>query len=160
MDNLVLGLSVSIAVVLIFLMTSWKDPNKNSVNGMHNHPKNVEVDNNILNESEFGTGVQNRKMEARQADLAGIESYDDYNSVAQYMSIEPEVYASHNNYTNDINSSTTGPSTLSVTDHPNDINPWLVRKPFYHDAFPQPGARVESSEYPDQMRKKTFYPIG
>lgn len=117
-------------------------------------------DENILEHAEYGQAVENNNMIERQAQLTDLKSYDDYNSVVQFMSLDPDVYDSHNKYTVDMGNSTTGASMLSTTDHPNDINPWILRKPNYHDAFVQPGARQEPSEYPDQMREKTYYVIG
>lgn len=164
MDNVVLGLSVAIAVVLVLLLSCWKGKPKKQAPA-----KSVAVapalscnkkDEDIIDKAQYGTGVDNRQAANRYSNLNNLQGYDDYNSVAQYMSLEPEVYDSHNRYADDMNRSTGGASLMSVRDDPNDLVPWVARKPFYQDVYVQPGARQEHSEYPDQMREKTYYVIG
>jgi hypothetical protein len=165
MENVVLGLSVAVAVVLVLLLSCWKsDKPKKRVNTCAADRVASQAaaasDVNIDNKARTGTAVLNREASNRYGELLDLERYDDFNSVAQFMSLEPEVYDSHSRYAKDMGRSTSGPSMMSERDDPNDTVPWVARKPDYQGAFVQPGARQEHSEYPDQMRPKTYYVIG
>lgn len=110
--------------------------------------------------STWGTGVLNRQMDAQYAMLKGLQGYGDYNEVAQLTSLEPEVYASHASFTNDLGITNKGASTLTVRSDPNDVNPWIgLRRPDYHSVYTMCDARVDSSESPDQMFAQTRYLI-
>jgi hypothetical protein len=168
MENVVIALGITIAVVLVLLLSCWKGNKNKKINAQMQKPaprrssasrRRYRDDNDILNMSEYGSGVYSRNANNRYSDLKDVQGYGDYNSVAQYMSVEPEVYDSHSKYSKDMGRSTSGPSSLSVRDDPNDVVPWVVRKPFYQDSYVQQGARQEHSEYPDQMRNKTYYVI-
>ncbi len=97
----------------------------------------------------------------RYSRLKQLDSYEDYNSVAQAISVEPDVHESHAKYSKDMSRSASGASTLSVRDDPNDIVPWIgLRKPKYQEVYAMPGARVVHSEHPDQMRVASHYTVG
>lgn len=160
MDNVVLALSVSIAVVLLLLVSCWKGNKKKSArrssNSQAQHRQAYDEQ-----ESKTGTGLLNRRADQRLNELSNMSGYDDYSQVAQYMSVEPEVYESHSRYSSDMNRSTSGPSYMSERDDPNDVVPWVgLRKPKYQDAYAGDDARVDHSESPDQMRKPSYYMIG
>jgi hypothetical protein len=163
MDNVVLGLSVAIAAVVILLLSCW-DSKKKHTSKQASKPVNYPRPSQgqpAPERSDWGTGVQNSEFRDRYKDLTNLAAYDDYNAVAQYMSIEPEVYESHSRYSEDMGRSTSGASMLPVRDDPNDVVPWVgLRKPRYHEAYANPGARQEHSEIPDQMRGNSFYCIG
>jgi hypothetical protein len=153
MDNVVLGLSIAIAIVLVLLLTCWdKSPKKKGSKQQSRKPRPAR-------KSEYG--ARNRAGKDRYEDLKDLAGYDDYNQVAQYMSVEPEVFESHSMYTADMNRSTSGPSMLSERDDPNDVVPWVgLRKPRYRDVYASGAARQEHSEHPSQMRENTSYCIG
>lgn len=110
--------------------------------------------------STWGTGVLNRQMDAQYSMLKGLTGYDDYSQVVQLTSLEPEVYASHAAFTNDLGITNKGASTLTVRSDPNDVNPWIgLRRPDYHSVYTMCDARVDSSESPDQMFAQTRYLI-
>ncbi len=164
MDNVVLGLSVAVAVVLVLLLSCWKGdkPKKNTARSCASAvaaskiaaEKEAEVD---LNKAPYGTAVLNNKGNNRYGELMDLEGYDDYSSVAAFMSLEPEVFDSHSTYSKDMGRSTAGASMMSECSHSSDVNPWVVRRPDYQGAYAQPGVRTEHSEYPDQMPVKPHY---
>jgi hypothetical protein len=160
MDTVVLGLSVAIAAVVILLLSCWKT--KPVAKGSSRAAAQVVRQRGAApQKSDWGSGVKNRESADRYRDLADLNGYDDYNSVAQYMSIEPEVYESHSRYSEDMGRSTSGASMMPVRDDPNDVVPWVgLRKPKYQDAYSNPGARQEPSDIPDQMRSNSFYCVG
>lgn len=163
MDNVVIGLSVAIAAVVILLLSCWN--NKKKHNSKRTAPKLMvkpkAQGQPAPERSEWGTGVQNAEFRDRYKDLTNLAAYDDYNAVAQYMSVEPEVYESHSRYSEDMGRSTSGASMLPVRDDPNDVVPWVgLRKPRYQDVYSNPGARQEHSEIPDQMRSNSYYCVG
>jgi len=162
MDNVVLALSVSIAVVLLLLVSCWKSDKKKSARKSPARAQYAPLKQEQSDQvSTTGTGLVNRRADARLNELSSLSGYDDYGQVAQYMSVEPEVYESHSRYSSDMNRSTSGPSYMSERDDPNDVVPWVgLRKPKYQDVFAGDDARVDSSEAPDQMRKPSYYMIG
>ena len=158
MDLVVLGLSIAVALVLLLLYKCWT-PKTDAPRSVAKAQRQPKVSKN--NVSEYGRGVQNKQFRDRYGALADLDGYDDYNSVAQYMSIEPEVYDSQAKYTKDMGRSTSGASMLPVRDDPNDVVPWVgLRKPKYRDVYSSDGARQDHSEIPDQMRVNSFYCIG
>lgn len=162
MDNVVLALSVAVAVIVVLLLSCWdsKDKKKDTRQpAPRSRPQRALPA--VRNESDWGTGVANRNSRARFNDLSKLSGYDDYSEVAQYMSVEPEVYESHNRFTSDMGRSTSGASMLPVRDDPNDVVPWVgLRKPKYQEVFVSPYARQEHSESPDQMRVASMYCVG
>ena len=159
MDLSVLGLSIAVALVLLLLYKCWYPNEKPSRPTRKTRAvRNNTNDNNV---SEYGRGVQNKQFRNRYGSLATLDGYDDYNSVVQYMSIEPEVFDSQAKYSRDMGRSTSGASMLPVRDDPNDVVPWIgLRKPKYQDVYSSSGARQDHSEIPDQMRTNSFYCIG
>lgn len=148
MDNVVLGLSIAIAIVLVLLLSC---SNKSKKSKRRARPA-------LSTES---ASSHHNPDQSRYDDLKDVAGYGDYDQLTQYMSIEPEIFESHNKYTSDMNRSTSGPSMLSERDDPNDIVPWVgLRKPRYRDVYASAGARQEHSEEPDQMRENTSYVIG
>lgn len=161
MDNVVLALSVSIAVVLLLLLSCWKGNKKKSTRKLVAQEDDASGSEQSNQVSPTGTGLLNRRAEARLNELSSLRGYDDYGQVAQYMSVEPEVYESHARYSSDMNRSTSGPSYMSERDDPNDVVPWVgLRKPKYQDVFAGDDSRQDHSESPDQMRKPSYYMIG
>lgn len=165
MDNVVLALSVAIAVILVLLLSCWDGKPKKS------KPRRRVVDNNAMPparegmestpHSLVGQGAVNRKATNRYNKLGDLAGYDDFNAVAQFMALEPEVFESQERYSNDMNRSTSGPSMLSETDHRNDVVPFVgLRRPDYQGVYADQTARVEHSEIPDQMPMRTSYVIG
>lgn len=155
MDPVVLGLSVAIAVVVVLLLSCWDGKAKKPAH--HAVPK-LPKPQPGPEKSDWGTGVKNREMANRYNDLANLAAYEDYGSVAQYMSVEPEVFESHARYSEDMGRSTSGASALSVRDDPNDVVPWVgLRRPDYRGAYSGRGVRQDHSEIPDQMPMKTSY---
>ena len=150
MDNVVLGLSIAIAIVLVLLWSCWDKGSK----------KKKRVGQNRRLPSR-GRSVSGNSSDERYNDLKDLAGYDDYNQVVQYMSVDPEVYDSHDLYASDMNRSTSGPSMLSERDDPNDVVPWVgLRRPKYRDVYASDTARQEHSEKPEQMRENTSYCIG
>ncbi len=159
MDHVVIALGVSIVVILVLLYScsskKRKKPRKNTNN------RNTRHETPGVDMSDYGTAVINRASNSRYNNALNVTAYDDYNELAQYMSVDPEVYESHSRYTMDMNRSTSGPSMLSERDDPNDVVPWVgLRKPRYRDVYASVDARQEPSETPDQMRENTTYVLG
>jgi hypothetical protein len=158
MDHVAVALGVSIVVVLVLLYSCSGKNNKKSSKRNKRLPRQRR---NNVDVSEYGTGVSNRASADRYRNTKNVVSYDDYNELAQYMSVDPEVYESHARYTADMNRGTSGPSMMAERDDPNDVVPWVgLRKPKYQDVYASPEARQEHSEIPDQMRKNTYYILG
>ena len=153
MDNVVLGLSIAIAIVLVLLWSCWgKGSNKKK---RHTRGSDMRRPPRRQVESKDMAG------ESRYRDLKDLNGYDDYNQVVQYMSVDPEVYASHELYATDMDRSTSGPSMLAERDDPNDVVPWVgLRRPKYRDVYASGTARQEHSERPDQMRENASYCVG
>ena len=162
MDNVVLGLSVAVAVILVLLLSCWNTkPKKKSMPSVSVVELSDAAGQPGPEKSDWGTGLENAKFNKRYNDLSDLSAYEDYNSVAQYMSIEPEVYESHSRYSDDMGRSTAGASMLAVRDDPNDAVPWVgLRKPRYQEAYVGPTARQEHSDIPDQMRAPSYYCVG
>ncbi len=164
MDNTVIGLSVAVAIVVVLLLSCWNKKPKSNAKAPSGAARRVPRGSEpspAPERSDWGTGVQNTEFRNRYKDLTDLSGYDDYNAVAQYMSVEPEVYESHSRYSTDMGRSTSGASMLPVRDDPNDAVPWVgLRKPRYHEAYAGPGARQEHSDIPDQMRGNSFYCVG
>lgn len=113
----------------------------------------VAIDPNFQ-KSSYGSGVINRYGRRRMKEVAsGVDRYSSWNDIAQYQSLEPEVYASHQQWVQDANQSTTGASIQTLRDDPNDVNPqWgLFRRTYQANGGAQSDARVDNSEYVDQM---------
>lgn len=169
MDNVSLALSIAIAVVIVLLITCWDSKPKKKARKLN---RNVNVERNVepegscdgvgVSESDYGRGVVNANARARYRDLSqNLGSYADYSQVAQYMALEPEVYESHQNYAQNANLVSLGPSNMAERSDPNDVVPWVgLRRPDYQSVYANCTARVEHSEIPDQMGSQRGYVIG
>jgi hypothetical protein len=104
--------------------------------------------------SAWGQGVKKRQLLSQNQQLYGAE-YDDWNQMAAAMALEPEVFDSHNEYTNELNYAVTAGAKMGVRTDPNDVNNWVgFRRPNYHEASsPDDTARQVPSSYVDQYEK-------
>ncbi len=159
------GLGAAVAAVAIIAlllvvcaregMFSKKGSNEEVSEGMK---AEAQEELNKVKLSDWGTGLKNRQLSRQYADLENLKEYDDYNEVAQYSALEPEVFKSHSEYTTDLQASTSGASMMSVRSDPNDVNRWIgLRRPDYHSVWAAPDARVDHSEFPDQQATTTRY---
>lgn len=168
MDNIALALSVSIAVVLVLLLSCWNNKPGKGKRSAAASPcqarayRDLTDASSVQSVSDWGTGLKNSVAKSRYQDLRdNLSGYDDYGQVAQYMSLEPEVYESHNQYSTDMNRMSLGPSTMAERSDPNDVVPWVgLRRPDYKSVSAGPGARVEHSEIPDQQYDQKAFSIG
>ena len=158
MDNISIALSVAIAVVLVLLYNCWSAPKYNRRynrgcnrrEGMSSGPA----------QSDWGSGVQNKKFEENTEDLKDLVGYADYNAVMQYQALEPEVFESHSKYTKDMNRFNLGPSAMSETSHDNYAVPFVgLRRPDTQSVYADENARVVHSEYVDQLPKNRPFVI-
>ena len=163
MDNVAIALSVAIAIVLVLLVTCWKKKSKKTVmiagSGSSSSTEGMAAANEPdTYHTDTGTGPINTAARQRYKDISsGINAYQDYNQVAQYMSLEPEVFDSNNRYQQDMSQYYQGPSNLTERSDPNDINPWILRRPNYQAVYSDATVRVDSSESPDQMSINNKY---
>lgn len=165
MDNVALALSVSIAVVLVLLYSCWGKSSKKGRRGQscsRSHSAPRDLPSSIQQTSDTGTGLLNANARDRYDTLRNnLSGYSDYGQVAQYMSLEPEVFESHDQYSNDMNRLSLGPSNMAERSDPNDVVPWVgLRRPDYQSTSASAGARVEHSEIPDQQYAQKTFSIG
>ena len=158
MDSVGVVLSIAIVLVVILLL---RCRNKKPVNPTVIHQM-VAGPTPVSPKTTVGTAKQNKDFQERYKELANMSGYEDYGAVAQYMSLEPEVYESHARFSDDLGASSPGASMMSVRDDPNDTVPWVGGiRPRYHDIFSSGiGAVSEPSETPDQLRGNSNYCIG
>lgn len=154
MDTVTLALGFGIVIILILVMNCWNAPYKKSCSagskeGMENQER-----------ASSGQAVKSREMQRRLSELKNLESYDDYGELVQFMALEPNVFASHNQYASDINQTTSGASIMSETSHDPDSG-WVVRRPAYREVPIRADVRQEFSVYqeqlPDTVRTTGFY---
>lgn len=164
MDNVALALSVSIAVVLVLLVSCWdKKPKKQAQQQARGRAVYRDLSSgSVQQRSDTGTGLKNANARNRYDNLRdNMSGYEDYGQVAQYMSLEPEVFESHEQYSEDMNRLSLGPSSMAERSDPNDVVPWVgLRRPDYKSASASEGARVEHSEIPDQQYDQKVFSIG
>lgn len=158
--HVVLAISVFVVLVLLFSCTGRKSRSrkmkKQSCVSDQSSGSGWQFSEDPMAPSTFGRGVQNRKLAQQYADLAGAE-YSDYSAMSQYMSLEPEVFASHESYSKDMVRSTTGPSAMAERSDPNDVVPWVgLRRPDYNVPLSS-NIRVEPTEFTDQLYARTRY---
>ena len=111
------------------------------------------------NKSDWGQGVKNMELKRNYEDLKKIDGYKDYNEVIKYASLEPSVFDSHQNYSNELGITNTGASAMAVRSDPNDVVQWVgLRRPDY-SASSMGDVRTDHSEFPDQMRENSNYLI-
>jgi len=114
----------------------------------------TELDTGDSPMSDYGSGVQESKIKKQYNAVAdNLEAYDGYNAVVQYAALEPEIFESQKEYTENLGM-TSGASALSTRSDPNDVVTWVgLRRPDYHSVYAGSDARVVHSEYPDQLYK-------
>jgi len=105
--------------------------------------------------SYFGTAQNNRDYNNRVDNVVlNMRGYDSYNDVVRYMGLEPSVYSSHNQWTQDMNHVTSGASMQSERDDLGDLPiTWIgLRRPNYtdHNGI-EASARQDVSFSKDQM---------
>jgi hypothetical protein len=105
--------------------------------------------------SYFGTAQNNRDYNNRSDNVVlNMRGYDSYNDVVRYMGLEPSVYSSHNQWTQDMNHVTSGASMQSERDDLGDLPiTWIgLRRPNYtdHNGI-EASARQDVSFSKDQM---------
>lgn len=184
LSNMELALSVSIAIIIVLLLSCWKSkhpkkrlsdndsqksacalkPSSQKLAGpkpsSQNRIEGAQDPNVAQRLSDTGRGVVNRSEAARLKQLKNLKGYDDYNSLMQYMALEPEVFESQQQYSEDMNRFSLGPSDLAERSDPNDVVNWVgLRRPDYSAVYADSTARVEHSDIPDQMYKKTQFLI-
>ena len=143
-------LAFLLLLLLLVVVIYWFIDNKKE--GFNNNRKRKTM------KSDWGSGLINRQLDKQHNESVNSGTYDDYNSFMKDISLEPEVYDSHNEFSDSVGVANTGASNLSVRSDPNDVvMPWGLRRVNYHDAYALPDARVEHSEHPDQMYKQTSF---
>jgi nitrogen fixation-related uncharacterized protein len=157
MNETMIALGISIVIIFILLVTCWSGKKHQS----RRRPR-VRVLDDIKDDShqrsKWGSGARNTQLSKQYNDLNRLSSYDDYNSVIQYQSLEPEVFDSHNSFAHDIGVANSGASALAVTSHDNYPVYFVgLRRPDLHSVFAGADARVQHSEFADQMPSQTTY---
>jgi len=146
---------VVILVIAVIVLLCYQAKNKEEgLSNFNNVGDVTALDTGNPQLSSAGRGVEMRKAD-NQSELLNknLQGYDDFNSVAQFMALEPEVYENQQEYTENV-VGTSGASALSVRDDSMDINPRVgLRLIDYQDVFSGYDSRTVSSEYPDQMLK-------
>ena len=138
-----------LVVAILFLIVYLLNDNKKSEGFSINRYKKY------MN-SNWGSGVKNRQLDKQYDNSINSNINSDYNSFMKNISLEPEVYDSHNEFSDNVGIANSGASHLPVKSDNNDIvKPWGLRRVNYHDVFALPDARVVHSEHPDQMYKHT-----
>jgi hypothetical protein len=161
-----IALCVATLVVLILLMSCAGSPKRRSGPSYHRQNQCGREGMQDLDSisdhqlSNYGRGEENRNADQRNSDLQDLDGYEDYNSVAQYQSLEPEVYESHEEYSGNIGVASHGASALSTTSHDNYPVPFVgLRRPDMHSIYADTSARQQHSEYADQMPSHTSYTL-
>jgi len=163
METTTVALGVATLVVLILLMScAGASKSKAASNCPRPAPPVViyqDLDGgNDHQMSKWGQGVYNRQAGQRQRDLQNLNEYDDYNSVAQYESLEPEVFSSHEDYSSNIGISSSGASSMTTLSHDNYPVQFVgLRRPDMHSIYAGAGARQQHSEFVDQMPARAGY---
>lgn len=160
-----IALGVATLVVLILLMSCAGGSKNKSGSSCSNKQTPVVLYQDLGDDrgykhqiSNYGRGAENRNSSQRQRDLEDLDGYDDYNSVAQYQSLEPDVFESHEEYSSNIGVASQGASALSTTSHDNYPVPFVgLRRPDMHSSYAGESARQQHSEYVDQMPAHTSY---
>ena len=151
---------LSIAIIGIILLIIYINGNCEDMaaSGSSDNVEGFAVNPSVKTDavSDWGRGVLDKKENQRWDNLDGNQPYADYNQVMQYTSLEPEIFKSHTEYTQDIDHLNLGPSTLSERSDPNDVIPWrgIRGRPDYQSVYAGRDARQDHSEFPDQMGKK------
>lgn len=163
-ETTTIALCVATLVVLILLMSCAGSPKRKSGSSYHSQNQcgrdGMQDRESISDDqlSNYGRGKENRDAAQRESDLQDLDEYDDYNSVAQYQSLEPEVFESHDEYSSNISVASHGASALSTTSHDNYPVSFVgLRRPDMHSIYADSSARQQHSEYADQMPSHSSY---
>jgi hypothetical protein len=149
METISIALGLAILVMFVLLMSCWRPAKRSSCRA--GKKEGMEL-------SDSGTGVENRKMNKRYEDLMAVDDYDDYNEVVQYAALEPSIFESHNEYSKDINRSTSGASLGSVRSDDMNYVPWVgLRRPKYQDIEADGSSRQDISVYKDQLPESNYF---
>ena len=166
METSTLALSVATLVVFVLLTSCW---NPKSAQGKSRNPVVVvrsgcDSPNSVAHQqSSYGSGLKNRQYHARAADLRDLNGYGDWGSVAQYQSLEPEVFDSHKEFSHDIGIANSGASMMAETSHSNHINPTVGFRNAttdYHSISAAADARVVNSTNADQHNAPSRFTFG
>lgn len=150
MGNAELGLGVAVLIVLVLIYMCWKKSRKNnkgSVLFRKSQPRRgleeYDTYEGMKSSKRKGNAEQVKEYKALANDVIG---YSDWSEMTSAMSVEPEVFASHQSYVNDNTESAGTASWRSERDDPNDVVPWVgLRRPMY-DVGSNSTSRVEESE--------------
>jgi hypothetical protein len=162
-DATTIALGFSTLVVLILLMSCTGSTKSKSTSSCDRQAPAVVIYQDLDSSddhqrSKYGRGEENRNDAQRNRDLQDLAGYDDYNSVAQYQSLEPDVFESHDEYSSNIGVASHGASALSTTSHDNYPVPFVgLRRPDMHSIYADKSARQQHSEYADQMPTRSSY---
>jgi hypothetical protein len=159
MELTYLALVIATVVILVLLMCCYGDTksttgysHRQRISNNQSGSEYDDLDTKGPPSSTWGSGVTNTQLASQYRDLENLEGYEDYNSVAQYQSLEPEVYESHDQYANDLGIANRGASALPIRSDSNDLQTWVgLRRPDYQTIYAAQDARVQHSESPDQM---------
>jgi hypothetical protein len=145
-----------VVIIFLLILNNQPDPDRRKSTCASARDES-EADRYAQMHSDYGSALLNRNATNRYNQMSSnLDGYSDYNSVAQFVGLEPEVFESHANYTTDMNRLVLGPSNMSERSDPNDPIPWLARPPSY-DVYADENARTEHSEIPDQMRVRSRF---
>jgi hypothetical protein len=154
MDSSTVALGVVVVIVVLMLMR----PNEDQQCGGRRVRRSAGRLDPCTQLSSAGTGVSNRRLAKQYNQVVQANGYDDYSQAMQYMALEPEVYDSHASYSFDVGVANRGASTLTIRSDPNDAVGWVgLRRPDYQSVYAACDARVDHSEYPDQMPARTHF---
>jgi hypothetical protein len=165
MENSTIALGVATLVVIVLLMSCWEKP-KETVPKTKYPPRQRRVRRpppacyqvreeavQDLQMPRYGQGKKKMQLDQQYESLKHLEQ-GDYDTVVQYMSLDPEVFESHSNYSNDIGIANRGASSMTVRSDSNDIVPWVgLFRPDYHSVYADPTSRTDHSQFVGQMEK-------
>jgi hypothetical protein len=85
-------------------------------------------------------------------------NYEDYSDFIKDVSLDPEIYKSHQIYTDDVDGSVSGSSVNSERSDDNNPVPFVgLRRPDYRGVPIGRDARTETSEYTDSLPRSTNF---
>lgn len=151
METSVLALAVAVIVVLVLLMSCWKseEPPVRRTRSDYLLPDMKDVDYQL---SDTGSGLKNRQLSHQYRELIkGDVPVNNYADAIKHMSLEPEVFSSHDDYAWDVGIANQGPSKMTVLDTEVDINPRFGPRKISYAVPIGDSARTQPSEYHDQM---------
>ncbi len=153
-SSIALGVIIAVSVFILYRCTCRRRPrrrNHSCSEGMRSHdrvnPTDVSKDK--------GASVARELDKQYDAVIDSNGVYKDYNAVIQRLSLEPEVFESHNSYAGDLGFSNNTASSMTIRSDPNDLNNWVLRPPMPVSVGED--ARVDTSESTDQQRHRNRY---